>query len=120
MLNLRITQDTFAKLSTKLAKDLPDSQKLFIDIEGQGKDLKIKSYRKQDNHVLVQLQEPLKHLGQSVFFFAEHIQIEEIRGVWLTSIDSDILESKDNIKASLTKLKEAGFNTLYPVVWNKG
>lgn len=119
MLNLRIIQDTFAKLSTKLARDLPDSQKLFIDIEGQGKDLKIKSYRKQDNHVLVQLQEPLEHLGKSVFFFAEHIQIEEIRGVWITNIDTDILNSKANIKAGLAKLKQAGFNTIYPAMWNK-
>lgn len=120
MLTLRITQDTFAKLSTKQARDLPDSQKFFVDVEGQGKDLNIKSYLKQDNHVLVQLHEPLGNLGKSVFFFAEHIQVEEIRGVWITNIDSDILFSKDKIKKGLSKLKEAGFNTLYPVVWNKG
>jgi uncharacterized lipoprotein YddW (UPF0748 family) len=120
MLTLRITQDTFAKLSTKQARDLPDNQKLFVDVEGQGKDLKIKSYLKQDNHVLVQLHEPLGNLGKSVFFFAGHIQIEEIRGVWITNIDSNILNSKENIKVGLSKLKEAGFNTLYPVVWNKG
>ncbi len=120
MLTLRIIQDTFAKLSTEQSKDLPDSQKLFIDVGDQGKDLKIKSYLKQGDHVLVQLQEPLEHLGKSVFFLAKHIQLEEIRAVWITNIDSDILQSKDNIKAGLIKLKGAGFNTLYPVVWHQG
>ncbi|MEB3189462.1 MAG: family 10 glycosylhydrolase [Snowella sp.] len=120
MLTLRITQDTFAKLSTKQARDLPDSQKFFVDVEGQGKDLNIKSYLKQDNHILVQLQEPLGHLGKSIFLFADHIQVEEIRGVWITNIDSKILHSKNDINEGLTKLKESGFNTLYPVVWNRG
>ncbi|UXE63157.1 MAG: family 10 glycosylhydrolase [Woronichinia naegeliana WA131] len=120
MLTLKIIQDTFAKLSTKPANTLSDSQKLFINVGNEGKDLGIKSYIKQGNHILVQLQEPLGSLGKSIFFFADHIQVEEIRGVWLTSIDSDILFSKDNIQTGLTKLKESGFNTLYPVVWNNG
>ena len=120
MLTLKIVQDTFAKLSTKPSNTLSDSQKLFINVGNEGKDLVIKSYIKQDNHILVQLQEPLGSLGKSIFFFADHVQVEEIRGVWLTSIDSDILFSKDNIQTGLTKLKESGFNTLYPVVWNNG
>lgn len=120
MLTLRVTKDTFAKLSTKQAKDLPDSQKLFIDVGNEGKDLNMKSYLKQGDHVLVQLQDKLEPLGKSVFFFADHIQVEEIRGVWITNIDSKILHSKENIEVGLKKLKESGFNTLYPVVWNRG
>ncbi|MFM7441539.1 MAG: family 10 glycosylhydrolase, partial [Snowella sp.] len=45
---------------------------------------------------------------------------QEIRGVWLTNIDSDVLfkaESTENAIADLAKLK---FNTLYPTVWNWG
>ena len=45
---------------------------------------------------------------------------EDLRGVWLTNIDSDILFDSDRTKEALTKLKHAGFTTVYPVVWNDG
>ena len=43
-----------------------------------------------------------------------------LRGVWLTNIDSDILFDSLKTKEALRKIKEAGFNTVYPVVWNDG
>ncbi|WP_445632528.1 Glycosyl hydrolase-like 10 domain-containing protein [Nostoc sp. DSM 114161] len=46
--------------------------------------------------------------------------IKKIRGVWLTTAASDVLESKDNIKKAMQLLAEAGFNTVFPVVWNNG
>jgi uncharacterized lipoprotein YddW (UPF0748 family) len=116
MLTLKIVQETVAKLSTAPSETLPSSQKKSVGIG----ELRMQSYIKQGNHYLVTLEEPLGSLGKSVFFFADHIQVSEIRGVWITNIDSDILFSKDNIKKGLSKLKEAGFNTLYPVVWHKG
>jgi len=116
MLTLKIVQETVAKISTAPSETLSSSQKLSV---GTG-ELRMQSYIKQGNHYLVTLEEPLDSLGKFVFFFADHVQVEEIRGVWLTSIDSDILFSKDNIQTGLTKLKESGFNTLYPVVWNNG
>lgn len=116
MLTLRITQETVAKLSTAPSETLSISQKKSVGIG----ELRMQSYIKQGNHYLVTLEEPLDPLGKFVFFFAGHIQVEEIRGVWITNIDSDILNSKEHIKAGLTKLKKSGFNTLYPVVWNKG
>ena len=45
---------------------------------------------------------------------------EPLRGVWLTNIDSEILFDSLKTKNALKKIKEAGFNTVYPVVWNDG
>ncbi len=44
----------------------------------------------------------------------------ELRGVWLTNIDSDVLFSSDRLKGSLQRLDELNFNTIYPAVWNWG
>ena len=44
----------------------------------------------------------------------------EIRGVWLTNIDSDVLFYKDKLSDAITRLKSLNFNTLYPTVWNWG
>lgn len=45
---------------------------------------------------------------------------KEIRGVWLTNIDSDVLFDADRLKAALQDLSQQGFNTVYPTVWNWG
>ncbi|MBD2198046.1 glycoside hydrolase family 10 protein [Calothrix anomala FACHB-343] len=44
----------------------------------------------------------------------------ELRGVWLTNIDSDVLFEGNRLKSSLQKLKELNFNVVYPTVWNWG
>lgn len=44
----------------------------------------------------------------------------ELRGVWLTNIDSDVLFAGDRLKKSLQRLDELNFNTVYPAVWNWG
>ncbi|MBW4642067.1 MAG: glycoside hydrolase family 10 protein [Goleter apudmare HA4340-LM2] len=44
----------------------------------------------------------------------------ELRGVWLTNIDSDVLFERDRLKNSLQRLSELNFNTVYPAVWNWG
>ena len=44
----------------------------------------------------------------------------EIRGVWLTNIDSDVLFEQDKTKEAIALLAKANFNTLYPTVWNWG
>ncbi|ACK72835.1 protein of unknown function DUF187 [Gloeothece citriformis PCC 7424] len=43
-----------------------------------------------------------------------------IRGVWLTNVDSQILNSKQSIIDAINLLADTGFNTVFPVVWNKG
>lgn len=45
---------------------------------------------------------------------------KEIRGVWLTNVDSDVLFEADQTKKAIALLAEANFNTLYPTVWNWG
>ena len=45
---------------------------------------------------------------------------EELRGVWMTNIDSDVLFSKAALKPALDKLADLNFNTVYPTVWNWG
>ncbi|MTJ53172.1 glycoside hydrolase family 10 protein [Anabaena sp. UHCC 0253] len=44
----------------------------------------------------------------------------ELRGVWLTNIDSDVLFESDRLKSSLQTLQQLNFNTVYPAVWNWG
>ncbi|MBW4419017.1 MAG: family 10 glycosylhydrolase [Myxacorys californica WJT36-NPBG1] len=44
----------------------------------------------------------------------------EIRGVWLTNIDSDVLFDATKLSNAVTELSRLNFNTLYPVVWNWG
>ncbi len=44
----------------------------------------------------------------------------EIRGVWMTSIDSDVLMDQGQLQTAVNQLAQANFNTLYPVIWNAG
>lgn len=44
----------------------------------------------------------------------------EIRGVWITNVDSDVLFTRDRLKTALKDLRDLNFNTIYPVVWNWG
>jgi uncharacterized lipoprotein YddW (UPF0748 family) len=47
-------------------------------------------------------------------------QTSELRGVWLTNIDSDVLFERDRLAKALQNLKQLNFNTVYPTVWNWG
>lgn len=44
----------------------------------------------------------------------------EIRGVWLTNIDSEVLFKPEILKDALDRLADLNFNTIYPTVWNWG
>ncbi|PZO43850.1 MAG: hypothetical protein DCF19_04270 [Pseudanabaena frigida] len=44
----------------------------------------------------------------------------ELRGIWLTNVDSDVLLSTQNLQQAIKRLKRLKFNTLYPTVWNGG
>ncbi|MFM2430121.1 MAG: hypothetical protein RLZZ511_1334 [Cyanobacteriota bacterium] len=44
----------------------------------------------------------------------------EIRGVWLTNVDSNVLFNRDRINNAVTELAHLKFNQIYPVVWNWG
>lgn len=45
---------------------------------------------------------------------------QEIRGVWMTTNDKDILRDRSKLKDAIGQLKRLNFNTIYPVVWNSG
>ena len=44
----------------------------------------------------------------------------ELRGVWLTNIDSEVLFSGRKLRKSLKRLARLNFNTVYPTVWTRG
>ena len=44
----------------------------------------------------------------------------EVRGVWLTNVDSDVLFSRDRLNNALQRLSRLNFNTVYPTVWIRG
>ncbi|MEM7726419.1 MAG: glycoside hydrolase family 10 protein [Cyanobacteria bacterium P01_A01_bin.45] len=45
---------------------------------------------------------------------------QEIRGVWMTANDFNILKSRSKVQDAVSKLRSLNFNTIYPVVWNSG
>ena len=45
---------------------------------------------------------------------------QEIRGVWLTTNDTDVLIDRPKLHGAIDELATLNFNTLYPVVWNGG
>ncbi|ARV62100.1 hypothetical protein BZZ01_28820 [Nostocales cyanobacterium HT-58-2] len=45
---------------------------------------------------------------------------QEIRGVWLTNVNSGVLFAPWGINRALKQLSALKFNTVYPVVWNRG
>ncbi len=47
-------------------------------------------------------------------------QATELRGVWLTNVDSNVLFERHRLTKALQRLRELNFNTVYPTVWNWG
>lgn len=45
---------------------------------------------------------------------------QEIRGVWITTNDTDVLIDQPKLENAVDQLARLNFNTLYPVVWNAG
>jgi uncharacterized lipoprotein YddW (UPF0748 family) len=43
-----------------------------------------------------------------------------IKAVWLTNVDSQVMNSRENLAEGLLRLAELGFNTIYPAVWQRG
>lgn len=98
---------------------LPPSQKVEIQ---QGQAFQLLSSQRQGTHYFVRLTQPIPPVGSTGYFFAPHVEIEqeEIHGVWLTNVDSEVLFSLENIREALSTLRGLGFNTVYPTVWQGG
>ncbi len=46
--------------------------------------------------------------------------LKELRGVWLTNVDSEVLGSRERIAEAMQFLADHHFNAVFPVVWNGG
>ncbi|MBW4524889.1 MAG: glycoside hydrolase family 10 protein [Phormidium tanganyikae FI6-MK23] len=44
----------------------------------------------------------------------------EIRGVWLTLNDLDVMKDRTKVQDAMNQLGRLNFNTIYPVIWNSG
>ena len=51
---------------------------------------------------------------------AQEVPRQEIRGVWMTNNDLNILKDRTKVQEAVTQLQKLNFNTIYPVVWNSG
>ncbi len=116
---LTITKDTyFRKSNTDLSK-LADQDKFSVYL---GDKFNIKYAFRVGDSCFVKLHQELGTVGKLGYFHQEHIEVKivEMRGTWLTNVDSDVLHSRANIEVGLQRLKDLGFNTIYPVVWQRG
>lgn len=57
-------------------------------------------------------------LGVPLCSFAEDT-LRAVRGVWLTNVDSEVLNSKKNILRAVEYCASIGMNTIFVVTWNK-
>lgn len=119
MPSLKINNDTFFTKVNQNLNTLADEDKLSVSM---GESLNIKYAFKVGNSCIVKLEQELGTVGKVGYFNQKDIDVEvaEIRGIWLTNIDSNILHSRTNIEVGLQRLKNLGFNTIYPVVWQRG
>jgi uncharacterized lipoprotein YddW (UPF0748 family) len=44
----------------------------------------------------------------------------EVRGVWITNVNSDVYSSKQSLARWMDYFADNGFNVVFPVVWNAG
>jgi uncharacterized lipoprotein YddW (UPF0748 family) len=42
------------------------------------------------------------------------------KAVWLTNVDSQVMNSRSNLAEGLQRLAQLGFDTIYPAVWQRG
>ncbi|MFN9607545.1 MAG: glycoside hydrolase family 10 protein, partial [Pseudanabaena sp.] len=63
---------------------------------------------------------PINTIEQPIITPIRPTNNNELRGVWLTNVDSEVLFSKQRIQQAVNRLKRLKFNTLYPTVWNGG
>jgi uncharacterized lipoprotein YddW (UPF0748 family) len=69
--------------------------------------------------IVVTLAACAEHDAEPVVEEATEAAPGEIRGVWLTNVDSEVLNSRESIAEAMQFLADHHFNLVYPVVWNK-
>ena len=116
---LTITNHTIFKKSHQDVINLGEADKFCVSA---GDKFNIKYAFKVDDSCFVRLEQELGSVGKLGYFLQKDIDVEifEVRGIWLTNVDSNILHSRAQIEVGLQRLKNLGFNTIYPVVWQRG
>ncbi|QZZ19707.1 family 10 glycosylhydrolase [Leptothermofonsia sichuanensis E412] len=116
---LTVTQNTVFKKTTAAATNLSSSEKFPVSA---GQFFTVNYAFRVGEHCFIELPQPLGMVGRVGYFYLLHVKVslQELRGVWLTNIDSEILYSRQNLKQGFQLLKTLGFNTIYPVVWHSG
>ena len=66
--------------------------------------------------ITLSLMNPMISLSKSL----SNKPTREIRGVWITNVDSDVLFTRNRLATAIKDLRQLNFNTIYPVVWNWG
>lgn len=66
------------------------------------------------------IKSPTSAIAQSARYAIAKQSFPEIRGVWMTTNDVDILKDRPKMQDAVNQLAQLNFNTLYPVVWNSG
>ena len=66
--------------------------------------------------ITLSLMNPMISLSKSL----SNKPTREIRGVWITNVDSDVLFTRDRLATAIKDLRQLNFNTIYPVAWNWG
>ncbi|NJO42367.1 MAG: family 10 glycosylhydrolase [Cyanobacteria bacterium CRU_2_1] len=116
---LTVTRNTFFKKTTAQSASLASIDKFSVNA---GQFFEVNYAFRVGQHCFIKLKNPLGTVGKIGYFYLPHVsvEIEEIRAVWLTNVDSDVLSSQTAIQQGLQQLKDLGFNTIYPAVWQKG
>ncbi|WP_052672220.1 glycoside hydrolase family 10 protein [Aliterella atlantica] len=119
MVLLTAAKNTIFQKSNSDVNKLLDKDKVEVKA---GEKLDIQYAFQVGEHCFVKLQQELGSVGKLGYFFQKdvNVEVEEMRGIWLTNVDSAVLHSQPNIAKGLKKLKNLGFNTIYPVVWQRG
>lgn len=60
------------------------------------------------------------HTGMPTAALARVNPAQEIRGVWVTTNDMDVIVDRPKLHRAIDQLADLNFNTLYPVAWNGG
>lgn len=128
MPTLRVTQNTVFKRSLQSSiQERQSIQAIRESVSAEcrveaGAGFEVDNAFRVGSHCFVKLKQPLEAVGTIGYFVLSHVEtvIEELRGVWITNVDSVVLHSQSNIQQALQQLKAIGFNTIYPVVWQRG
>lgn len=114
---LTVTQNTVFKQT--VSANLPPQARFPVSA---GQSFNVRYAFRVGEHCFVELSQSLGTVGKTGYFYLPHVKVslQELRGIWLTNIDSEILYSRQNLRQGFQQLKNLGFNTIYPVVWHSG